>query len=64
MRLDIEYEARDADDIDAAFHGAARLVRLSVLSGDGELKLTLWLTTAQARALAEKLAQSVPPAGR
>ena len=35
MRLDLEYEVLDADDMDAAWHSAEGQVRVSVLSADG-----------------------------
>jgi hypothetical protein len=63
MRLELEYQTQDADELDAAYHPADDLVHLSVLSADGEVELILWLTPAQARALGEKLGQAIPPGG-
>lgn len=59
MRVNLEYETRPGDDLAADYHGAAELVRLSVMSEDRQFTLTLWLTPTEAHRLAQQLASAV-----
>ena len=58
MNVKLEDEPRPGDDLAADYHGAAELVRLSVMSEDRQFTLTLWLTPQDARGLAQQLASA------